>query len=209
MAPYGRGNGSAGRAAAAGLAIALCCAATGAWAEPAATRFKTGAAVSCLFEGWSNDADPAGLPVRVEPQNDAVQTTRLPPPRLIGPDEVAVLVRVTGYRDGWFQIDSAWFPGESRPGGGRASAEVFKGQGWVPAGTIKATLASPALRLAPRADAPLRASLTGTRGGFPITPDGIAVKRLLSCNGKWVEADTEFGRGWVDRVCARQLSACN
>jgi hypothetical protein len=204
-----RRHGRRGWMAALAAATGLCAQGAPASAEPASTRFKSGAAISCLFEGWSVDLDPTGLPVRFEPQNNAAQITRLPPPKVIGADEVAVLVRVTGFRDGWFQIDSAWFPGESRPGGGRAYAEVFKGQGWVPAGTIKATLASPALRVAPRANAPLRASLSGSRGGFPITPDGVAVRRLLSCNGKWVEAETEFGTGWVDRVCAQQLSACN
>ena len=64
------------------------------------------------------------------------------------------------------------------------------------------------LMVAPRRDAKRKASLVGKRGGFPITPDTIAVKRLLSCNGTWVEADTEFGIGWVERVCARQLGSC-
>ena len=61
----------------------------------------------------------------------------------------------------------------------------------------------------PRADAPVRASLSGRRGGFPLTPDGVAVRRLLGCRGAWVEADTEFGIGWVDRVCGRQLEPCS
>jgi hypothetical protein len=200
-----------GRPALVAAAIAILAASGGpAFAEPAATRFRTGAEMACLFEGWSVDLDPTGLPIRAEPGPQAQAIGRLPPPKVIGADEVAPLVRVTGYRDGWFQIDSAWFPGESRSTTvGSRPVDVFRGRGWVPAGTIKATLASTALRLAPRPNAPLRASLTGTRGGFPITPDGVAVKRLLSCSGKWVEAETEFGTGWVDRVCAQQLSACD
>ncbi len=44
--------------------------------------------------------------------------------------------------------------------------------------------------------------------GTIITPDMVAVKRLTGCQGKWVEAETEFGLGWVDKVCGRQLTGC-
>lgn len=197
----------AGSAAMAAMGVALLTGA--AQAEPAVDRFRTGNTVSCLFEGFSVDPDPAGLPVRTEPRTDAPSYNRLPPPRVVGVDEIAVVVRVVGFRDGWFRIDSAWFPGESKPGGGAASAPAYRGDGWVPVPTIKATLAGKALRTAPQADAPVRASLSGRRGGFPLTPDGVAVRRLLGCRGAWVEVDTEFGIGWVDRVCGRQLEPCS
>ena len=176
-------------------------------AEPLWARRVTAPVVSCQFEGWSNDPDPGGLPVRTEPAPDSPPLGRLPPPRVIGVDELAVLVRVNGYRDGWFRIDTAFFPAEA-DSNNRQSATVFRGAGWVPSAMVKATLGSNDLMVAPRRDAKRKASLTGKRGGFPITPDTIAVKRLLSCNGTWVEADTEFGIGWVERVCARQLGSC-
>jgi SH3-like domain-containing protein len=78
----------------------------------------------------------------------------------------------------------------------------------VPADRIKATLAADTLRAGPRANARVVASLRGTRGGFPLTPDSVAVKRLVSCQGQWVQAETEFGTGWVSRVCGRQLERC-
>jgi hypothetical protein len=195
---------AAGRAALAALCVLVPALAR---AEPVGTRRSPGPVAGCQFEGWSNDPDPAGLPVRYEPQPDSASLGRLPPPRVIGLDELAVLVKVTGYRDGWFRIDSAFFPGEA-DANYRPSAPAFRGTGWVPTAMVKATLGADALLVAPRRDARRKAALTGKRGGFPITPDTVAVKRLLSCSGTWVEVDTEFGIGWVERVCARQLGSC-
>jgi hypothetical protein len=177
-------------------------------AEPLAMKMMSAPAMACDFSGWSNDPDPGGLPVRQSPDPSATPLGRLPPPKVIGADEFAVMVRVTGYKDGWFRISEAAFPNEAYPQGGNTGRLVFSGQGWVPAPMIKATLGADMLRVAPRADAARKASLTGTRGGFPFTPDVVGVKRLLSCQGRWVEAETEFGTGWVAKVCARQLSAC-
>jgi hypothetical protein len=196
--------------AAAGCGLLL---ADAAFAEPVTVRRVPLPVVSCGFEGWSNDPDPGGLPVRATPEPSGMVLGRLPPPRSIGLDEVAVNVKVTGYRDGWFRIDTALFRAEADPNSGLQSNVAFKGAGWVPSAMIKAALASPTLFTAPRKNAPRKASLQGRRpdgrgGFFQITPDQVAVKRLLSCNGPWVEADTEFGIGWVDRVCGRQLEGC-
>lgn len=176
--------------------------------EPLSMKALTGPAVACDFSGWSNDPDPSGLPIRQSPDPSAPPLGRLPPSKVIGADEFAVIVKVTGYKDGWFRIAEAAFPDEAYPQGGNTGRLVFSGQGWVPAPMIKATLGADQLRVAPRADAARKASLAGIRGGFPFTPDVVGVKKLLSCQGRWVEAETEFGTGWVSKVCARQLSAC-
>ena len=68
--------------------------------------------VECRFEGWSNDLDEKGQPVRAAPDAGATVVGRLPPPVGIGLDEVSVTVSVTGYRDGWFRIDTALFRGD-------------------------------------------------------------------------------------------------
>lgn len=176
--------------------------------EPLAMKTLPGPVVACDFSGWSNDPDPGGLPIRQTPDPQAPPLGRLPPPRVVGADEFAVMVKVTGYKDGWFRIAEAAYPNEAYPQGGNSGRAVFSGQGWVPAPMVKATLGADTLRLAARNDAGRKASLTGNRGGFPLTPDVVGVKRLLSCQGTWVEAETEFGTGWVAKVCARQLSAC-
>ncbi len=165
----------------------------------------------CAFEGWSNDLDETGLPVRAAPDRYATVIARLPPPVVLGLDEIAAVVRVTGYSDGWFRIDTAAFPTSTRDTGA-PRREVFRGSGWVPAPTIKAQLAARSLRLRPDAKSPQVAALSGRRqargGSFMFGPDGVGVRRLLSCQGNWVEAETELGRGWVERVCAEQLEAC-
>lgn len=200
-----------GKASIAAVAVALAFAApTVAQAQtprggrtPAAT-----AVVSCDFQAWSVDRNLLGLVVRLEPNEASAALARLPPPRVIGVDEVAVILTVTGYSKGWFRIGSAFFPAEADEALARQSVSWFRGEGWVPADSIKATLASDTLLAAPRRGAPVKATLRGTRGGFPLTPDSVAVKRLVSCQGTWVEAETEFGTGWVARVCGRQLSTC-
>jgi hypothetical protein len=193
-------------------AAALAASAGLAGAEPLSMNRILGPMVPCTFEGWSNDPDPAGLPVRANPDPYAAPIGRIPPRKVIGLDEVAPTVQVDGYQDGWFRISGASLPVEADPNHARMYS-VFRGQGWVPSVMVKTALAAPVLRTAPRADAPRKANLQGSRpdgqgGSFRITPDMVAVKKLLSCKGSWVEVDTEFGPGWVDRVCGRQLTGC-
>ncbi len=190
------------------LSAMVACEAAQAQRKPAVPQRTQGAVVACDFSGWSVDRDSFGLAVRYEPNEASAILSRLPPPRVIGVDEVAVLVRVTGYSSGWFRIGSAFFPAEADDAFRRQSATWFRGEGWVPADRVKATLAADTLRAGPRPNARVIATLRGTRGGFPLTPDSVAVKRLVSCQGQWVEAETEFGTGWVARVCGRQLEQC-
>src|SRR5215213_5559047 len=151
--------------------------------------------VECRFEGWSNDLDEKGQPVRAAPDAGATVVGRLPPPVGIGLDEVSVTVSVTGYRDGWFRIAEAGYSDEVQ--GVRVPRNrVVKATGWAPAREA-ATVA---------ALSGFRSESGGRRVGFG--PDGIAVKRLLACRGSWVEVETELGSGWVEKVCARQLGAC-
>jgi hypothetical protein len=168
--------------------------------------------VECRFEGWSNDLDEKGQPVRAAPDAGATVVGRLPPPVGIGLDEVSVTVTVTGYRDGWFRIAEAGYSDEVQ--GVRVPRNrVVKATGWVPAAGVKALIAAKELKSAPARDAATVAALSGFRsesGGRRVGfgPDGIAVKRLLACRGPWVEVETELGTGWVEKVCARQLGAC-
>ena len=87
-------------------------------------KLITGPAVTCSFRGWSSDPDPAGLPVRVNPDPSSPSLARLPPPKTIGVDEFAVIVNVTGYKDGWFRISEAAFPDEAYPQGGNTGRPV-------------------------------------------------------------------------------------
>jgi hypothetical protein len=172
-------------------------------ARPAAAQGVT----ACLFEGWSAVADPEGAPVRARPDPAAPVVGRLPPPADSGVDRVAVTVTVTAHRDGWFRIAEASFSEEAGDAAGPVDVA-----GWVPADAVKAQLAGRDLRAAPAPSAPLAGLLTGFRREGRLTvlygPEGVGVRRLLACRGSWVEADTEVGRGWVERVCARQLGPC-
>jgi hypothetical protein len=168
--------------------------------------------VECRFQGWSNDLDEKGQPVRVAPSAAAEVIGRLPPPVNVGFDELSVTIVVTGYREGWFRIADAAYSDEVQ--GVRVPRNAFvKATGWLPVGGVKALLAAKELKAQPAREAATVASLSGFRrevggGQVGFGPDGIAVKRLLSCRGAWVEVETELGTGWVEKVCARQLSAC-
>ena len=164
------------------------------------------------FEGWSNDLDEKGQPVRAAPGASATVVGRLPPPVSVGLDELSVTVTVTGCRDGWFRVSEAGYSAEVQ-GVPVPRNRVVKATGWLPVAGIKALIASGELKAQPAREAPTIAALSGFRteaGGARVGfgPDQIAVKRLLSCRGSWVEVETEFGRGWVEKVCARQLSTC-
>ena len=162
---------------------------------------------SCLFEGWSAATDPMGGPVRARPDPAAPVVGRLPPPADSGVDRVAVAVTVTAYRDGWFRIGEASFSEEAG-----SAAGLVDVAGWVTAEAVTAQLAGRDLRAAPQVSAPLVGPLTGFRREGRLTvlqgPEGVEGRRLLACRGMWVEAATELGRGWVERVCARQLGPC-
>jgi SH3-like domain-containing protein len=166
--------------------------------------------VECRFEGWSNDLDEKGQPLRAAPDPTATVVARLPPPVGVGLDEVSVTVTVTGYRDGWFRIAEAGYSDEVQ--GVPVPRRVARATGWVPAGGVKALIAAKELKSQPAREAATVAALSGFRseGGRRVGfgPDGVAVKRLLSCRGAWIEVETELGTGWVEKVCARQLGAC-
>jgi hypothetical protein len=169
--------------------------------------------VECRFEGWSNDLDQGGQPVRAAPDAAAAVVGRLPPPVSVGLDEVSVTVTVTGYRDGWFRIGEAGYSDEVQ-GVPVPRNRVVKAIGWVPARAVKALLAARELKAQPARDAATVAALSGLRrdaggGQVGFAPDGVAVRRLIGCRGAWVEVETELGTGWVDKVCARQLGPCS
>jgi hypothetical protein len=168
--------------------------------------------VECRFEGWANDRDNRGQPVRSAPDPSAPVIGRLPPPVNVGLDELSVTVLVTGYHNGWFRVQEAGYADEVQ-GVPVPRRPVLDATGWVPVDGIKSALASTALKAQPARDAATVAALSGFRrdpagGQVGYGPDGVAVQRLISCRGSWVEVATELGTGWADRVCARQLTAC-
>lgn len=166
---------------------------------------------TCDVEGWSNESGEEGLPVRNAPAGDGLAISRLPPPIARGLDEFAVTVRIIGWRPGWFQIGEAAYPPNAY-GPGTPRRPVFMGTGWVPTAAIKVQLAGDALRLTPEPGSRILAPLVGERGSgdarFAYGPADVAVSRVLACRGRWVEVETEFGRGWVARACGEQLAPC-
>jgi hypothetical protein len=165
---------------------------------------------SCLFVGWASGGP---IPVRGAPSPEAPPIAILPAPVRVSDGEIAVAVTVTGWREGWFRIAEAGFSDEVPHVDGPRAVDLHGG-GWVQASAVTTTLATIELRAEPYSAAPLSARLAGFRrlpGGVYVLfgPEGVELRRIASCRGAWVEVVTEMGRGWTDRTCARQRSACD
>src|SRR3712207_5569388 len=114
--------------------------------EASAQGSRPDGTVECRFEGWSNDLDEKGQPLRATPDPAAVPVARLPPPVSMGLDEVSVTVTVTGFRDGWFRIAEAGYSDEVQ--GVPVPRRVARATGWVPASGVKALIAAKELKAA-------------------------------------------------------------
>jgi hypothetical protein len=163
----------------------------------------------CLVEAY---AGRPGIVVRAAPFPDAPALLRLPDPLVVGDGVVGVSLTVTGFAPGWFRIEEAGFSDEVGFVDGPRRVPL-DGPGWVPAQALRTTIAAIELRAAPREDAPVSARLMGIQRqpGPAFTlfgPEGVGLDRLAGCRGAWLEVETPLGRGWTDRVCARQRSGC-
>jgi hypothetical protein len=163
----------------------------------------------CLVEAYAHGA---GMEARAAPSLDAPVVARLPDPVTVGDQTVAVAFTVTGHVPGWFRIEEAAYTDEvaSVAGGRRVPLD---GPAWVPQDAVRTTPATLELRAAPGDDAPVAARLMGLYRMPGTTfvlfgPEGVGLRRIAACRGAWAELDTDMGRGWTDRVCARQRSAC-
>jgi hypothetical protein len=167
-----------------------------------------GAPSECLVEAFAGER---GIEARAAPDAGAPVIARLPDPILVGDAEVAVAFTVTAHVPGWFRIEEAGFSDEvPHVAGGR---RVPLDRGWIPEGAVRTSLAAIALRSAPAEDAPVAARLQGLYR-LPGTafvlfgPEGVGLRRVVGCRGPFVEVETDMGRGWTDRICARQRSPC-
>jgi len=181
-------------------------------AMPMAAGDAIAAPTPCAISAWSADPDPAGLNVRAAPRADAPVVGRLPPPRRVGGETIAVELRIVAGENGWFLIDRAEFADYGEP---NKTGMVFTGRGWVSGRLLSLALNGPALHARPAADAAKRATLVGEDAdGNVYGPDAFAVERLHACRDTWVEVEGRLRgpntrhRGWTDRTCSNQVTTC-
>jgi len=165
----------------------------------------------CDFRAWSKDPDPAGLNVRAAPKRDAAVVARLPAPREVEGEKIAVEFKVIGGDGPWLLIDGAEFADY-----GDGAKKVFSGRGWVAAGLVGVTPQDEKVRLGPETTAGIVDEPRATADG---NYDFLSLTRILGCRGRWIEMEGEFRveqkkpgrpvRGWVTDLCANQVTTCN
>ncbi|MDK9695190.1 MAG: SH3 domain-containing protein [Siculibacillus sp.] len=168
-------------------------------------------ATRCDFGAWSKDPDPAGLNVRAAPRRDAPVVGRLPPPRIVDGERLAVEFRVVGGAGPWLMIENAHHPDYGSP-----TRRVFTGRGWVAAGLVDVAPMDEKVRVGPTSDA---AIVDEPRAVADRTYDFLVVGRILGCRGRWIEMEGDFRvdrtrrgrpvRGWVTDLCGNQVTTCN
>jgi hypothetical protein len=165
----------------------------------------------CDFRAWSKDPDPAGLNVRAAPRADAAVIGRLPQPRIVDGEKLAVEFRVVGGTGAWLLIENAEF-GDY----GNGAKRVFSGRGWVAASLVEVSPQDEKVRLGPTSDAGIADEPRPIGDG---TYDFLSLRRILACRDRWVEMEGEFRvdkdkpgravRGWVTDLCGNQVTTCN
>ena len=180
-------------------------------AAPALAAEIAPPAVRCDFGAWSKDPDPAGLNVRAAPRRDAPVIGRLPAPRTVDGERLAVEFRVVGGDGPWLMIENADHPDYGNP-----AKRVFSGRGWVAAGLVDVVPMDEKVRIGPTSDAGIVDEPRAVADG---TYDFLVVRRILSCRGRWIEMEGEFrvtkdrpgraARGWVTDLCGNQVTTCN
>lgn len=193
------------------LALPILVATMLAAAAPAAAAVEIEAAPTrCDFHAWSKDPDPAGLNVRAAPRRDAPVVARLAGPRKIDGETFAVEFQVTGGKGGWLRIEGAEFADY-----GSGTVPVYAGPGWVAAALVDVSVEDERLRRSPSDTAAIVDAARDLPDGSRET---LALRRILACDGRWIEIEAEFlkgeekhgraARGWATRLCGNQVTTC-
>ena len=179
-------------------------------AAPALAAEIAPPAARCDFGAWSKDPDPAGLNVRAAPRRDAPVIGRLPAPRTVDGERLAVEFRVVGGDGPWLMIENADYPDYGNP-----TRRVFSGRGWVAAGLVDVAVQDEKVRRGPTSDAGIADEPRPTADGYEY----LALRRILGCRDRWIEMEGEFRsdgdgpgravRGWVTDLCGNQVTTCN
>lgn len=163
-------------------------------------------AARCDLAAWVMEDAPADLAVRAGPGPDYPSLATVPGPYSDGEETYFPEVKITGSRDGWFQV------AEIVTGlyGGQTAAPVtaFTGEGWLPGDVLRLWVESGQLWSGPSAGAPIAVSFddAGSGAGY------FEVDALRACEGVWVEVEGTYSgerlRGWTSDTCANQVTTC-
>ena len=149
-------------------------------------RNSTVQTAKCDVKTYVDDRDPNGTNLRVAPDKNSAVLRR------IKNDDV--IVTVSGFSDGWFQISAA----ENTSG-----EKIFKGRGWIHSSLLGMQAA--------RADARLYAQpKNGSRILMKLKSDESRIK-LIACQNDWVKIETNGKIGWLSPggQCGNPVTTCS
>lgn len=146
--------------------------------------------VKCDTGAYLIDRDPNGTNVRSKPgKNSAIVKTLK--------SEDAIVVRLSGSSNGWFEISSAGTVG------GETDKTLYEGRGWIHSSLVGMDVASgePKLYAEPRKK---------SRVLMKLVPDGSEIKPI-GCKGDWVQVRSGKLTGWIPREaqCSNPLTTCS
>lgn len=155
----------------------------------------------CKLEGWSTDKDSKGLNVRAAPNASAPILAKLPP-RPQAENGSLAQFQIVGFKDGWVLIKGASYGDYGDP---PPATPLYPGMGWVHGSRVGGELVGGqnviGLYAEPKASA--------KRMPRPAGVEEIEVKALIGCTASWAKIDSNIGAGWVDGLCANQVTTCN
>jgi Uncharacterized protein conserved in bacteria len=142
---------------------------------------------SCDISTYISDQDPNGTNIRAKAnKNSAIVKTI---------QSGDVVVAITGFSNGWFEISKAELVGDS-------DDVLFQGRGWIHSSLIGIDVAAPDPRLyaEPR---------KGSGILMKLKPDESRLT-LLACQGEWVKVQTSGKIGWLSHEgqCGNPLTTC-
>lgn len=159
----------------------------------------------CEITVWAIDKDPQGLNIRAAPGTDSAIIGTIPPPREVEGDPFASEVEVTGSKDGWFRIKSAYFLNYYTDDENEVH---FEGEGWISGRQIGFSVEANRLHLGPSGYSPVVAEFVPEDGGA----DHFMLERVYACEGYWVDIEGTFLgktiRGWTSDTCPNQVTTC-
>jgi len=144
---------------------------------------------SCDISTYILDQDPNGTKVRTKANKNSKVLETL--------KKGEVVVDITGYSNGWFEISRAEDVGDSN--------EVLFGgrRGWIHSSLIGMDVANadPRLYAEPRKQSRILMKLKADES--PL--------KLLACQGKWVKVETGGKTGWLSPggQCGNPLTTCS
>lgn len=151
---------------------------------PPSKNVETQTPTKCNLKSYIDDRDPNGTNIRAAPDKNSAILQKI--------ENNDVIVTVTGFSDGWFEISKA-----EDIGGGT----IFQGSGWIHSSLLGMQIAA--------ADARLYAlPKKNSRILLKLKPED-AVK-LIACQNDWVKIQASGKIGWLAPrgQCANPVTTC-